>query len=158
MTRRQRWRGESGGTLVELLLTIVILGVAIVAIVGGMEASVVASDYHRKQTTTQALLKNAAEFLKNQQTAPFQPECTPKPDYSPQLDVFWAAREPTEAAGYQLEITKHEYWDGAVPPATAGFQSLSCSNNGLQRLTLQARSVDGRITETLEVVKRRPDA
>ena len=56
--------GEGGFTLIELLVTVAILGVAFATFVGGMGVSILASDFHRKQSTSQTVLRNFAEAIK----------------------------------------------------------------------------------------------
>ena len=63
MKRRSASR-DAGFTLVEMLVTVMIVGIAFAIIVGGVGVSLVTADYHRKQATVQASLRNAAEALK----------------------------------------------------------------------------------------------
>jgi prepilin-type N-terminal cleavage/methylation domain-containing protein len=55
---------DAGFTLIEMLVTVMIVGVAFAVIVGGLFTAVVTSDHHRKQATVQANLRNVAEALK----------------------------------------------------------------------------------------------
>src|SRR5205807_937704 len=64
-------RGERGDTLVEVLVAIVIVGVAFVAILGGMATSIVGSDIHRKQSTEETALASLAEAMKDDQAVPY---------------------------------------------------------------------------------------
>ncbi len=81
----RRSRGDDGLTLIEVLVTVVILGIAFVTVVGGMAVSIAGSDMHRKQATSQTVLRNLAESLK---AAPYQ--CSG--DYTEALLVFTGTR------------------------------------------------------------------
>ena len=52
-----------GATLVETLVALVILGIAGVAILAGLQLSVTASDIHRKQTSGGAYVRGYAEAI-----------------------------------------------------------------------------------------------
>ena len=54
---------ERGETLLELLIAVVILGVVVVAVVGGFATATITSDIHRKQSTAGAYAKDYAEAI-----------------------------------------------------------------------------------------------
>jgi prepilin-type N-terminal cleavage/methylation domain-containing protein len=60
----RRAQGERGFTLVEMLVTVVIIGIAFATLVGGIGAAVLTSDHHRQQGTVNARLRNFVETLK----------------------------------------------------------------------------------------------
>lgn len=96
----RRATGEAGLTLVELLVTIVIMGIAFAVLVGGLGTAVLGSDLHRKQAKVENLLRTFAETVKS---APYQ-DCATK-DYA-----GWSFPTP---AGYTAAVTKVEF---APPP------------------------------------------
>jgi hypothetical protein len=49
---------DRGETLLEVLIAVVIIGVAIVAIIGGLVTSVLMSDVHRKQATAGSAVRD----------------------------------------------------------------------------------------------------
>jgi prepilin-type N-terminal cleavage/methylation domain-containing protein len=145
-----RPRAEDGFSLPEILLTIAIVGIAFAAILGGMATSIVVSDVHRKQATTDALARSAAEAVKDHAVA--YVDCAGPNAYASAL--------PQAPAGYAVEIQQVRYWNG--PTATAGapytpaFQaSCPSPDRGMQLITIVASSGDGRATETVEFIKRR---
>ena len=139
-TAATRRAGERGETLVELILTITILGGAIVALVGGISDGILASDHHRKHSAAGALATNVSEYL---------------------LDstVAWQANGvygglPT-ATGYTTSVAAR-CWNGtSVNPLVWG----GCPNGdrGLQELTVTVTATDGNGAEKVTVLKRRPN-
>ena len=66
-------RSDSGETLIEILMTVVILGTTVLAVIAALWSAVAASDYHRKQADADVAAKAYAEALRlyvSQLTAP----------------------------------------------------------------------------------------
>jgi prepilin-type N-terminal cleavage/methylation domain-containing protein len=57
-------RSDRGFTLIESLVTMVIVGIAFVVFVGGMGTAIIASDVHRKEAVSDAAVRNLAEAVK----------------------------------------------------------------------------------------------
>jgi len=77
-------RSERGFSLIEALVTVVIIGIAFTVFVAGMGAAVLDADYHRKQAVVQASVRNFAEAIK---AAPFDANCpTAKASYAGALN------------------------------------------------------------------------
>lgn len=129
-------RGDDarGETLIELLLTIAIMGIAVIGIVFGMGVAVKASDYDRKNGRVENLLRNYAETISAAQyVAP--------PSYS----------TASNSQGDTASVTQALCWN--ANPDAVGW--VGCGpDTGVQQLTLQAQSTDGRSSKTLVIVKR----
>ena len=128
-------RSEAGFTLVELLLTIAILGIAVVAVVGAMMTSIQVSDLGRRQADGQTQLRAYAEAVAG---AGYTTCATSYPtSYSP-------------PSGYTAAMTV-AYWDGS-----SAFTATCGTDKGLQRVTLTITATDGRGSETVATAKRAP--
>ena len=140
---RSRERGES---LVELLISVSILGIAVVAIVAGMATAITASDANRKQGIVEAQLRNFAESVTDPTVG--YVECATTGSY---------ASPPGFAlpAGFSSTITNVRYFDGNSPPAFTGT-CPGTPDNGVQLVTVQIQSGDGRAQKSLTFAKRRP--
>jgi len=147
-------QSEDGFSLAELLVTIVLVGVTFVAILTGLMTTIRVSASHRTQATTDAVVRSAAEWVKDVQQNPYRTTCN-----GPAMYSLNGLAMPT---GYSATITRVEYWDGAAPAST-GTYSLSSNigatcpaggDTGLQRITIVAMSADGQATETLQILKR----
>ena len=142
MSIRTEDRGE---TLLEILISVVILGITGVAILSGLMTTVTVSDMHRKQATAGAVAQDYAETVSRYVAADHYVECATAAAYAPGVVGF------TPPGGYTASIAGVEYWNAA----TTTF-SGTCSSSGLERVTVQVASTDGRATEDVVVVVRRP--
>lgn len=147
MKTAARLAAEEGVTLAEILVTVAILGVAFVALVGGMGSAILASDIHRKQATGGAAVRAYAEAIKAASYA----ECGTAGSYAP------AAVGYSAPAGFTAAVTGVEYWraDGS-DPNTGDYVATCTADQGLQRVSLQVASDDARATESIQIVKRSP--
>jgi type II secretory pathway pseudopilin PulG len=137
---------DRGDTLLELLVAVVIMGIAAVAIFGALLASVKVSDYHRKQTSAGAAVHNLAEKL-TQYIAAGYTACATTAAYSP-ATVGYAT-----PAGFTAATTSVLYWIGGVWTPSG---CTAATDTGVQQVAIQVSSSDGRATEFLRIVVRKP--
>jgi prepilin-type N-terminal cleavage/methylation domain-containing protein len=155
----RRWRrlclgrGDRGDTLIEVLVAVSILGVAMIAVTGGMATSIIVSDIHHKESVSGTALANFAEAL---QAAPYVAAVCPLA-----VPASYATATVSGTAipgGYTATILNttakpFDYWNAT----TLQFQSTCpATDGGAQRLWLQVSSSDGRAVETVQLVKRKP--
>ncbi len=145
--RRPRERGE---TLVELLLTIAILGLAIVALVAGLATGIAASGSHRRHANANAIARSVAEILKN-----------PDPNSGTNPDVYQncagnASYPLPSFAPYQVALAV-KYWSGSGSSFSDGSFSSACqgSDLGLQQITITVTANGQGERETVTILKRR---
>lgn len=146
MPERIRGRSDQGETLLELLISITILAVAVVAIASGLAISVRVSDMHRSEATAGAYARSYAEAIENTVAISTWSGCsaTPSTYQSPAGFVL------PVGGGYTATVAQVAYWNGSAFSTTCG------SDKGLQRLTLTVASTDGRASEQLAVIIRNP--
>lgn len=143
-----RRRDERGETLVEVLVAVVILGIAGVAVVGGLQLSVMASDINRKQTTGGAYVRTYAEAIETYlSTNGNYVKCAGANVYSPATVGF------AVPANYSAQQSAAEPLDGNGSVITTG--SCPTRDKGVQRLRISLTSSDNRASETLTIVVRR---
>lgn len=149
MSRRtDRLRSDAGETLIELALTIVILGICSVAIGTGVALSAKISGMHRQQALADEFLHNYAETL---QASPYQPCTSASPSYATGLP------KPTPGT-WSVSQSAISYWNGTA------FTSACPAKDQLQEVTLclQTSSTPttdckgALVNETLTVVLRNP--
>jgi Tfp pilus assembly protein PilV len=142
---------DRGETLVELLITVVIVGTAVVAVLGAVATAVGASTLDRRQVQAQVVLRTWGERIAavddagygNCRSASAVAATTPAPAPLP--------------AGFTASVEGVDYWSGTAFAAgcTAG------SDPGLRlvhlRVTADQQLYPG-FTEDLDVVVRKPCA
>lgn len=150
--RWPRGRGrnhENGETLLELLVSVAIMGTAFVAILAGIGTTLIATDSHRQQATTEAVLRSYAERILDPTDVAYV-ACATTANYA----------SPTgfslPATGWSASVTSVLARQGDSPPTFAA--SCPSPDKGLQQLTLRVQSPAGqhRATETVVIVKRKP--
>ena len=129
-------RGES---LLELLIAIVIMGVALVAIFDGLVTSILVSDHHRKQSTAGAYARDFAEAIEKVTYA----NCASTSSYASPSGF-------TVPSGYGKSVVSVKYWTGSV------WQTSCTADLGLQQVTVRVSSADGRAAENVTVMLRKP--
>jgi type II secretory pathway pseudopilin PulG len=139
---------DGGETLIELLVAMVVIGIAVVGILGALSLAAGASSAAKGQARGRAVLASWAESLSAvadtggyRYTACASAGTFPAP-----------AGLPT---GYGAAVSAVRYWNGTAWSATCG------TDQGLQRLTLTVTSPAGLLpgtSQTLDVVVRRPCA
>jgi Tfp pilus assembly protein PilV len=143
---------DRGETLLELLVALVIMGIAVVAIVGGLASSILISDVHRRQAQTGVVVRDYAEALQAAITADQANyiACAGPASYAPSAAAV-AGTGFTVPSGYTGSASV-QYWDGS-----STFASCPAGGDtGLQRVTLTVSSDDGRARQSLIVILRKP--
>jgi Tfp pilus assembly protein PilV len=132
---------DAGETLTELLVTVVILGIATAGLSGALLTVGKVSQMHRQQVLAQAAVRAWAEQVSvATYTACATAAAIPAP--SPAL--------PT---GFTATVPAVRYWDGAA------FAATCTDDSGVQRVTLRITAPNGlspAVVETLVVTVRKP--
>ncbi|MFF3213422.1 prepilin-type N-terminal cleavage/methylation domain-containing protein [Streptomyces sp. NPDC002886] len=133
--RPRHRRGEEGETLIEVLVAVVLMGVAFVAILGGMGTAMISSVTQEKVTGADSVIRSAAEKVVS----------------DPYVSCARGYETPTPPAGYTVTV-EVQYWDGVG----AFGQDCPAADTGVQKVTLTVHSTGPRPVRdaTLEVVKR----
>lgn len=147
---RQGSPRERGETLIELMATVVLMGVSVVALVGSLIGAMQVSTQQRNATRAGNEAVNVIEALRS---APYVncagvtsyasslPTAAPRFTYSI-AKVEWLVPDPTPADPYP-----NPTWT----PSTGG----SCTDPGVQKITVRATAAGpGSVTRTLTFVKR----
>lgn len=137
---------ERGETLVELLVTVAILGIAGVAVLGGMLLGVTASDVGRKQATGGAYARSFAEAI--------QQSVDSNGGYASCASAaatYGGVTVPSLPSGYTKSVVAVRSWNGTAWG--------TCTEQGIQQVTVRVVTTGGaqhNATEELVVVLRKP--
>lgn len=157
-----RRHGDSGTTLVEILVSIVLIGTAVVATLGALRISVIGGTIHRDHANAHAWLQSASDVL---YASAKEPCSTSLGDggksviigkYQPVVDVV---ANPEGWTNSQIKVVGLEFWNASdtdgdrVVEYRFGTVCQASINLSLQRVTLEVRSPDGKIIEQVELVK-----
>ncbi len=154
---------ERGETLVELLVTITIISVGVVAIVTAVGATFNWASSSRVGSHTDQLIVRYAENLI---AAPYEP-CTsgpapyasaattaiPSTDLPDGVTVGPPGSVPAQSDAFELSIQSVTYWNGDLAPATFS-STCPAVDRGSQALTVRVRAGDGSYDRTNVIVKR----
>ncbi len=162
----RRQTSEAGESLIEVLVAVVILGLGVTALLGGMATAVFGSAVHRNQADVSAVMTAAGEWVKQADyitCADFDDYLSPtgpQPFAYPGHVVTATAADtltvstPTGVAVWTVRFAIKD-WQGddffARPNdcATADAEGLR-----MQQVTITVRTADGKIDQSLRVIKR----
>lgn len=127
---RYRCNSDAGDTLVEVLMTLIVLSLCVVAFMLAFSTSITASAEHRNLATMGTALRSVSEAALSQiqqQPSPLFTPCATPSSYS---TVNFGA--PT---GYSAAITSVQYWNGtsfgtSCPSGSTSPQQITISVTG----------------------------
>lgn len=129
-------RDERGETLVELIVSVAILGIAAVAILSGLLVSVKTSDQQRRESTSGAYVRSWAEAIQS---------------------TVDTANALSNCAGYETIFNDLKLENPALMPLSPACTASTA--NGIQRVKLTVTSSGDAAhaaSESLDVVIRTP--
>ena len=135
-------RSDRGESLLELVVAIALMGVAIVAVMSGLTTTVLLSDVQRKEATAGSVVRNYASALQQFVASGHYVACAGS----------YAVPGFVPPAGFTARVVAGsvKYWTGAL------WLPLCLPDRGLQKLRVSVESTDGRASEYLDVVLRKP--
>ncbi|MCA1840847.1 MAG: prepilin-type N-terminal cleavage/methylation domain-containing protein [Actinomycetota bacterium] len=149
-------RSDLGLTLIEVLITVAIMGIAFVSILGAMGTSILASDIHRKRANAETVLRNYSEAIKGTSYVPCPASGTAYNNAS-----GFTPASPNQ--NYSVSVTAVEYLATSTVSGNVVPSPIPCatptSDPGVQRLTLQVSGPSGathQVTQTVKVIRRAP--
>lgn len=148
--RLERAADQAGDTLIEIVVTVMIMSVSVVGIIAGIATAIALSGVHRSQADVSAALVSAAEAVK---ANGYVNCCNPSTGGSSNCDS-----DPTGTLQNLLANSGQQESDVPVPTVkavtnTAGTACTTLSSDpGIEMVWLQATSGTGKVTQNLYVV------
>lgn len=130
--RRLHWQSEAGFSLVEELVTVAVIGLALVLLIGMLSTGALGVTTATAEVQAESLATSQLELVKN---APYSPDPTAVP---------YPSLSPPARFGVQVDVT---YWDSGTSSFIASVQ-----NEGLQKITVTITH-DGDAVLTMEDYK-----
>lgn len=146
-TSAGRSRRDSGVTYVEILVSVILLGIGAVGVLVATTTAITASRANDEIAKLQAGIAEAADFLTDTepQQVPFQ-SC----DVPGVRDAYQAALDTRFGAG-AVEVVEVTFWNRTVDGFGTTCRDAS-DGDRLQKVTI--RTVDDGVQRTVSVVKR----
>lgn len=162
--RRTRTGSEAGESLIEVLVSTIILGLGVTSLLGGLAVAVFGSSLHRNQADASTLMTAVAEHVKELPYA----ECATRVQY---LDTFTSYRDhtvTTTATGLSVTAPSgtlmgtvtfaiKDWYAGAdfedrLTDGTCGLYHEEGYRS--QLVTITAYSADTKVSQRIHIVKR----
>ena len=158
---------ETGDTLIEVLVAILIMGISAVGIFGAYTMSIVGSAQHRTMAALDVALRNIAETATYQiQNRPFSPwfsSCAPVSGvvtvtptgstvgslYYNHLAINLTSLSLPASTSYSLDTSSIQYWSGG---SWQGLSGCPSGNDSPQLITLTATGPHGIVAHLSFVV------
>lgn len=144
--RRSCARRDEGFSFVEVVVTIVLMGVVVVPILAAVRTSIRASTTSEIAAEVETVLVNAVDRVTRAQ----------RPGFSCDPDFTRPAQAAAETHGWDASVVtvRHRYWTGTdwsawgEPCPASGYDT-----NLVQLVEITVSDPEGLVTRTLEVVK-----
>lgn len=168
---RRHESSDRGITLVEILVSVVLISTAVIATLTTLRISIIGGTVHRDHSNAHAWLQSASDRL----YAEAKEDCnTTATDHGKSAiiakyqTIVDRVDNPEDWANWQIEVIDVKFWNArrlptvppTVPPTESAIVTYSfgtdCQdsiNLTLQQLTLEVRSPNGRIIEKVELIK-----
>ena len=147
---------EGGFTLIEVLVTLSIVSIAFVAILSALSVLITTTATHRRITDGETIVRNVAEFVKANDTAPYH-KCE---NTSPTTALVDYRAKLSAAPPASLGLTsRYSATVVSVEPGTGGVSFGACpggGDTGIQRVTVMVTPTDATAGQQLTIVKRNP--
>ncbi len=156
MDEARRLGGDGGFALVEVLVTVALLGLAVTGILGAFWATISLSGVHRQQAQAGTVLASAAEYVRAEPHVRCD-RATPTPEDAYRDAAQRALREDWSGS---IAISGIQYWDGNAWQASCpNRDARSLDYLSLQLVTVEVRAPepDGRTVRSVSVVKSEDD-
>jgi prepilin-type N-terminal cleavage/methylation domain-containing protein len=133
-------RSERGDTLIEVVISVAILGIITAGLLAGMTTTTLSSTIARDQANAETVLTGVGEALRDPTTFHYGCNAVYKLNATPPMPAGWSAKN-------DVVITVDGQWD----PVAATFDT-TCTT-ALQKITIAVHSPDGHVNWTRDILK-----
>jgi type II secretory pathway pseudopilin PulG len=160
----RRTGADSGYSLAEILVAVVLMGSIIVAIMGAMWAVVRSSAQNDDLAKVQAVLGSAADRIANYKYLECPEQAEQYPDYNA-VSYARVGKAAVESVGWPdstIEIIDYQFWN----PTTSSWQDSNTiqgtdcnetvgltTSKTMQKITIRVTAPSGNSSSTIDIVK-----
>jgi hypothetical protein len=152
---------DIGVTLIELILAVVLMGGIVAGTMATLRATVISGTVHRDHSNAHGWLQSASDILYAAPkvacdgSLPDNGEAAVRTAYEAVVD---GVPNPQDWKDWQIRVvTPVQFWNAAnldADPDIEYYFGSDCDPSlGLQLIEIEVRSTNGRIIETVEIVK-----
>jgi hypothetical protein len=160
-TGSHRARRDRGATIVEIVIAVVLIGGVVAGTMATLKATVISGAIHRDHSNAHGWLQSASDVLYASEkvfcdgSATDEGEATVRAAYEAVVD---AVPNPQDWEDWQIRIVPNvTFWnakdDNGDSIVEYYFGSECDPSLSLQLIELEVQNIDGRIIETVEIVK-----
>ena len=160
-TNHQRDDVDRGGTLIEVLIGIVLLGTVVTATLTGLATAITASALDRDHANAHAWLQTAADMLYARELDQCDPAADPATEIADTIAEYQSTIQQTDNpegwSAANIQVINLEWWSIDIDPATgigteAWGTHCDSGDTNLQRVEMRVTAEDGQIVEEVEVI------
>jgi prepilin-type N-terminal cleavage/methylation domain-containing protein len=149
---------DSGVTLIEILIGIVLLGTVVSATLTGLIAVITAGSVDRSHANAHAWLQTGADMLYARELDQCDPAVDPATEVANTMAEYQATVQQTENpegwGASNIQVVNVQFWRNDIDASGVGTEAWGneCHDSNLQRVSLRVTSEDGRTVEEVEVI------
>ena len=152
-------RRDAGGSLIEILIGISLLGTVVAATLTGLTTAVTASALDRDHANAHAWLQTAADMLYARDLDECDATVDPATEIANTIAEYESTiRQTDNPEGWSpgnIHVTNVEFYSIDIDPVSGlGTEAwgTTCRGSNLQRVSMRVTSEDGDIVEEVEVI------
>lgn len=157
---RHTHRHDLGATFIELLVAVVLMGLGVIAVLTAMRTTVIATTIEREHSKAQEWLQSAVNVVEEEPFGDCVVGNLVVSAESARVQYETAVRSQTTTPfgwnGGQIRVLTPEVWSGSARSWVAWTDQTACFDDNQfsqQLVTIEVESPDGKIIETIELVK-----
>jgi type II secretory pathway pseudopilin PulG len=152
---------DVGTSLIEILISIVLLGTVVAATLTGLSAAITASAIDRDHANAHAWLQTAADMLYARELDQCDPAIDPITEINDTIAEYQATVQQTDNpegwGAANIQVIGVQWWSIDIDSATglgteAWGTTCDSGDTNLQRISIRVTSEDGDIVEEVEVI------
>lgn len=162
IVRSRSSRTDAGVTLVEVLISIVLIGGVVAGSMAALRGGIIGGTIHRDHSIAHGWMQSASDVIYAEETV----NCSESRTNAENFDAAFAAYDskvklvpnPQGWSDWQIRIVDIQFWNGRElndgDPEKEYYFADTCTDDlELQLIEIEVKNQSGKIIETVEIVK-----